>query len=80
MTTFRAVSSDQSTVVLTPLSQLKQATKEYVAKERTRLENEAKVLEAILAGRTGGRGIQAVSTTLVAAVARKDLANYLSGA
>jgi hypothetical protein len=80
MTTFRTVSSEPSTVVVSPLAQLQQATKEYVAKERTRLGNEAKALEAILAGRTGGQGIQSVNTTLVAAVARKDIASYLSGA
>lgn len=60
------------------LKKLQATTKEYVKKERTRLENEAKVLEAILKKRTGGRGIQAANTAVVSAVAQKDMDSYLS--
>lgn len=67
------------TVQIEMLKNLQKATKEYVKKEKKRLENEAKVLEAVLKGRTGGRGIQAVNTKVVSSVAVKDLAAYLSG-
>jgi hypothetical protein len=56
---------------------LQQSTHEYVAAEKKRIENEASVLKAILDGRTAGKGIQAKSTTTVAAVAEADLAAYL---
>lgn len=61
------------------LKKLQATTKEYVTKEQTRLTNEVTVLTAVLKGRTGGKGIQAISTTVVAAVAQKNLAAYLSG-
>jgi hypothetical protein len=62
------------------LKQLQSTTKAYVTKERTRLQNEASVLTAVLKGRTGGKGIQAANTTAVAAVAQASLSTYLSGA
>lgn len=61
------------------LLQLQKATKEYVAKERTRLTNEASVLEAILKGRTGGKGLQTLSIQTMSAVAQKDIEVYLTG-
>jgi len=61
------------------LKQLQSTTKEYVKKERTRLQNEADVLTAVLKGRTGGKGIQATPTSVVASVAKRSLADYLSG-
>lgn len=61
------------------LRQLQSATKEYVKKERTRLQNEVSSLTAVLKGRTGGKGIQAIPTAVVASVAKKSLADYLSG-
>lgn len=64
---------------MSALQELRKTTKEYVAKERTRLQNEAATLKAILNGRTGGKGIQAVSTAVVAAVAKKDIKSYLTG-
>lgn len=67
------------TAQLDLLKELQKTTKEYVSKEKERLENEAKMLEAILKGRTGGRGIQAVSTEVVSVVAEKDMAAYLKG-
>jgi len=56
---------------------LADAVKDYTAKEKTRIENEVSVLEAILSGRTGGAGVQASSTAVVAAVAQNDLKAYL---
>lgn len=64
---------------LSMLQDLQKTTKEYVAKERSRLKNEAAVLTAVLSGRTGGKGIQAVSTAVVSSVAKKRLADYLAG-
>ncbi len=61
------------------LDALKSATKDYIKTEKKRVENEVKVLEAVLNGRTGGSGIQAVSVAVVDAVANKDLADYLKG-
>jgi hypothetical protein len=61
------------------LRDLQKTTKEYVAKERARLTNEASVLTAVLNGRTGGKGIQEVSTEVVSAVAQKSLSLYLEG-
>ena len=61
------------------LQDLEDAAKEYIKAERTRAENEVKSLQAILDGRTGGAGIQAVSVNVVAAVANKDLETYLKG-
>jgi len=56
---------------------LADAVKDYTKKEKTRIENEVKALEAVLSGRTGGAGIQASSTKVVAAVAFNDLKSYL---
>ena len=61
------------------LRDLQKATRDYVSKERTRLENEAQVLKDVLDGRTARRGIQALSTSVVSAAAEKDLASYLRG-
>jgi hypothetical protein len=61
------------------INQLKSTVTEYVTKEQTRISNEVAVLEKILSGRTGGRGIQAISTKAVTAVANADLTNYLAG-
>lgn len=58
---------------------LEQATKDYVREEKKRIENEVSVLEAVLKGRTGGRGLQLKSTSIVAAVAQNDLVAYLKG-
>lgn len=61
------------------LQDLEDAAKDYIKAERTRAENEVKALQAILDGRTGGAGIQAVSVNIVSAVANKDLEAYLKG-
>jgi hypothetical protein len=61
------------------LSELESKTKEYVKKEKTRIENEVQVLEAVLKGRTGGAGVQKISVTVVTAAAENDLASYLKG-
>jgi hypothetical protein len=61
------------------LSDLETATKDYVKTEKKRLENEVKVLEAVLDGRTAGAGIQANSVAVVQAVAESDLSAYLKG-
>ena len=58
---------------------LESAVKDYVKEEKKRIENEVKVLEAILKGRTGGKGLQKSSASVVAAVAQNDLASYLKG-
>lgn len=84
MTTFRVDSkTDKSYVVstkarLTLLKELKKTGDDYVKKERERLGNEAKALEAILKGRTGGGGVQSLNTQVASAVAKRDLADYLS--
>lgn len=59
------------------LADLEQTAKEYISAERKRAENEVKVLEAVLSGRTGGAGIQKVGVKIVASVANADLAAYL---
>lgn len=61
------------------LQNLLQAVQQYVQAEQTRINNEVSVLQAVLNGRTGGAGIQASSTAVVAAVAQNDIAAYLSG-
>ena len=53
------------------------AVKEYAKKEKTRIENEVKVLEKILDGRTGGAGVQKSTAEAVEAVAKNDLNAYL---
>jgi gamma-glutamylcysteine synthetase len=60
------------------LNDLKTTTQEYVQKEKTRIDAEVKILQAILDGRTSGAGAQ-VSNTKVAAVAFNDLAAYIAG-
>jgi hypothetical protein len=62
------------------LQDLQKTTKEYVAKERTRLQNEAAVMKAVLKGRTGGRGLQDQNTQVAAAVAQANLSKYLGQA
>jgi hypothetical protein len=64
---------------LSRLKELENAAKEYIKAERKRVENEVKSLQDILDGRTGGAGIQAISVNIVAAVAKKDLEEYLKG-
>lgn len=59
------------------LQDLKTTADQYIQNEKTRVQNEVQALEAILQGRTGGAGIQAISVTVVAAAANKDLAAYL---
>lgn len=61
------------------LQQLADATKQYVDSEKKRIENEVKVLESVLSGRTAGAGIQANSVAVVQAVAESDLSAYLKG-
>lgn len=61
------------------LDALKTALTGYYTSEKTRLTNEAKVLDAILNGRTAGAGIQKSSTETVSKVAESDLAAYLRG-
>jgi hypothetical protein len=63
----------------TRLSDLESKTKEYVKKEKTRIENEVSVLEKVLSGRTGGAGVQKFSVATVQAVAQNDLASFLKG-
>lgn len=61
------------------LDDLEAAIVEYVAKERTRYENEVSVLKSILDGRTGGKGMEKAATKIIAAAAQNDLAAYLRG-
>lgn len=51
--------------------------KDYTKKEKSRIENEVRVLTKILDGRTGGSGIQKSTTAVVEAVAKNDLNSYL---
>lgn len=62
------------------IQELQKTGLEYIAQERTRAQNEVKVLEAILKGRTGGAGVQQVSVKVVSAVADKDLSNFIRNA
>lgn len=62
------------------LNALRKAVHQYADAEKKRIENEVAVLQAVLNGRTAGKGIQQSSTTIVAAVAESDLAAYLQGA
>jgi len=57
---------------------LQKATKDYVDKETKRLKNEVSVMQAILKGRTGGKGIQDLNTQVASAVAYNDMAAYLA--
>jgi hypothetical protein len=59
------------------LKALQDATNEYVTKEKTRIENEVAVLQAILDGRSAGSGIQSQTTKHVAAVAKAEIYAYL---
>lgn len=61
------------------ITELENAVVDYVAKEKTRLENEASVLKGILSGRTGGKGMEKAATKVIAAAAQNDLAAYLRG-
>jgi Skp family chaperone for outer membrane proteins len=61
------------------LETLKTAVDEYIQKERTRLESEEKSLQAILDGRTGGKGIQKEAQAAASKVAGNDLYFFLSG-
>lgn len=56
---------------------LADAVKDYTGKEKTRIDNEVKSLQAILDGRTGGAGVQKIATKVVEAVANHDLQTYL---
>lgn len=58
------------------LSNLEKAVKEYVKKEKARIDSEVSVLEAVLEGRTGGAGAS-ISKTKIAAVALNDLSEFL---
>lgn len=70
--------ASQSERRLALLTALQATAKEYTAAERKRLENEVKVLKAVLSGRTGGAGIQKLNTKVAAAVAKRSLAAYLN--
>lgn len=61
------------------LDDLQSAVKDYVKSEKKRIENEVKVLEDILKGRTAGAGIQANTVKVVQAVAQSDLSAFLKG-
>jgi hypothetical protein len=62
------------------LEKLEKATLGYVAKEKTRIENEVKYLEDVLKGRTGGAGIQSQAWQKTSQAAQNDLAAYLKEA
>lgn len=62
------------------IAALQSTTKEYIRKEKERIENEVSVLEAVLRGRTGGTGIQQNGTAVVEAVAKRSLADFLKEA
>jgi hypothetical protein len=70
--------ADQVTKRMELLNALKTAAHEYTAKERTRLKNEVLVLKSVLDGRTGGAGIQRLSTAMVSAAAQRSLDDYLN--
>lgn len=63
---------------LSRLEELEASLREYVTAEKTRIENEVSSLEAILSGRTGGRGIQQRARTILASVSKASIATYLS--
>ena len=59
------------------IQDLQKALNNYISAEKQAAQNTVKVLQAILNGRTGGQGIQAVSVAVVAAAADADLTDYL---
>lgn len=61
------------------VSALRDTAKEYIKAEKTRIENEVSVLEAILSGRTGGAGIQLKGIQVAKSAAENDLAAFLKG-
>jgi hypothetical protein len=61
------------------LKALQQATQDYVATERKRLQNEAAVLKSILARRGPKSGLSDTVAEQSSAAAAKDLATFLSG-
>jgi len=60
------------------IAQLQTTTKQYIAAEQQRIQNEVSVLQAVLQTRTGGAGIQASGTAVVEAVAQRSLSDFLS--
>lgn len=56
---------------------LQKALNDYINSEKTRVQNEVKVLQGVLNGRTGGQGIQQISVAVVTAAADADLTKYL---
>ena len=63
---------------LARLEELERAVKQYVAAEKTRIDNEVSVLEAILQGRTGGQGVQSITKRTISSVAKANIASYLA--
>lgn len=59
-------------------SALAQAVKEYVTKEKERIDKEVEILQKILDGRTGGKGLSTINLNQISAVAQKDLEAYLT--
>lgn len=61
------------------VSQMRDTAKDYIKSEKTRIENEVSVLEAVLKGRTGGAGVQEGSIATVVQKAQQSLADFLKG-
>ncbi len=57
---------------------LAKAVTEYVKKEKERITREVKILQKILDGRTGGKGLSTINYNQISAVAEKDLEVYLN--
>lgn len=60
------------------IQDLADKAKEYISKEKSRIEDAVKALESAENGRTGGSGIQESSKEEVSAVAQNDLASFLA--
>ena len=61
------------------IEDLGKAVAEYADKEKTRIENEVAALQAILDGRTGGKGVEEASAAKVNKASLYDLKSYLEG-
>ena len=60
------------------LQRLQKALEDYVSSEKTRIDQEVSILQAVLNGRTGGAGIQRFSIDVADAVTQGALAYYLA--
>jgi hypothetical protein len=71
--------SEAKKAALKRVTDLETAFNEYVSREKTRINNEAKVLQAILDGRTGGAGIERFSIQAIETATKSSIHDLLVG-